>query len=70
MAFTQEIYLHKRFVTVVNEHMVNDNLVIKPLDLTMLIMSSIDVGEIMNGPVLSVVLGFSLCSNVVVIVLT
>lgn len=34
----------------VNEHMVKDNLVIKPLDLSMEIMVYIDVGEIMMGP--------------------
>lgn len=34
----------------VNEHTVKDNLIIKPLDLSMQIMASIDVGEIMMGP--------------------
>ncbi len=33
----------------VNEHMVKDNLIIKPLDLSVQIMASIDVGEIMTG---------------------
>lgn len=50
MAFTEEITCTKGFVTVVNEHMVKDNLVIKPLDLRMAIMAAIDVGEIMMWP--------------------
>ena len=38
-----------------NEHMIRDNMVVKPLDLSMLITTAIDVGDI---KILCVVLSF------------